>query len=194
MRDDFTQNRSDKLVEYINAFETRLKRQHPRQINAIPFVDSAQFTGCPKGHAGEYATKFANIINNLTNHLDRLRAWDKLISELDNDEKYAVSHEFLNTSGWGRAWPILCDQITLCQRLPASVPSGKPGMANKSLAGGLFRRTSTSTIFNLMALVGVRTDAVGGPPLRLPLLTSENHGISSRFILGITGTVRRAVK
>ncbi len=48
---------------------------------------------------GEFATELANIINDLTNHVDRLRALDKIISELDNDEKFAVSHEFVNTLG-----------------------------------------------------------------------------------------------
>jgi len=48
---------------------------------------------------GEYATELANIIDDLTNHVYRLRGWDEIISELGYDQKIAVSHEFLNTPG-----------------------------------------------------------------------------------------------
>ena len=46
---------------------------------------------------GEYATELASIVNGLTNHMYRLRAWYEIISELVSDDRLAVSHDFLDT-------------------------------------------------------------------------------------------------
>jgi hypothetical protein len=47
----------------------------------------------------EFASELANIINDLTHNVHRLRAWEKTVSQRSNDEKLAATHEFINILG-----------------------------------------------------------------------------------------------
>jgi hypothetical protein len=47
----------------------------------------------------EYARGLANIINELTHHVDRLRAWATVLAPLSNAEKMEAAHEFLDILG-----------------------------------------------------------------------------------------------
>lgn len=47
----------------------------------------------------EFASELANIINDLTHNVHRLRAWGTTLSPLSNAEKFAATHEFINILG-----------------------------------------------------------------------------------------------
>lgn len=47
----------------------------------------------------DYASELANIINDLTHDVHRLRAWARVATELSIEDKLAVSHEFIDTLG-----------------------------------------------------------------------------------------------
>jgi hypothetical protein len=47
----------------------------------------------------DYASELANIINNLTHDVRRLSSWAKVTASLSDNEKLAVSHEFIDTLG-----------------------------------------------------------------------------------------------
>ncbi len=44
----------------------------------------------------EFSTELANTINDLTNHVHRLQAWVTVIEPMNDDEKMAVTHEFID--------------------------------------------------------------------------------------------------
>ena len=128
---------------------------------------------------GEYATELANIIDDLTNHVYRLRGWDEIISELGYDQKIAVSHEFLNTQVPSRlANPLLSSHALPSP--PVIYAVRQTGQGNRRFGWMIFlNRTSTSTILNLMALVGessapsrFKWKQSQTPPSRLHLMTS----------------------
>ncbi len=43
----------------------------------------------------DFANELANSINDLTNYVHRLRAWDKVVAGLSDEEKMSVVHEFI---------------------------------------------------------------------------------------------------
>src|SRR3546814_8911684 len=47
----------------------------------------------------EYARELANIINDLTHHVHRLRAWATVVAPLSDGEKMEAMHEFINILG-----------------------------------------------------------------------------------------------
>ena len=47
----------------------------------------------------DYASELANIINDLTHDVHRLRAWARVTAALSDQEKLAASHEFIDTLG-----------------------------------------------------------------------------------------------
>lgn len=47
----------------------------------------------------EFSSELANIINDLTNNVHRIRAWDRTVSTLSIDEKLAATHEFIDILG-----------------------------------------------------------------------------------------------
>ena len=47
----------------------------------------------------EFARELANIINELTHHVDQLRAWAAVIAPLSNEERMEATHEFIDILG-----------------------------------------------------------------------------------------------
>ena len=47
----------------------------------------------------EYAGELANIINDLTHHVHRLRAWATVVAPLSDEEKMEATHEFIDMLG-----------------------------------------------------------------------------------------------
>ncbi|MBY3258845.1 integrase [Rhizobium laguerreae] len=209
MTDDFTQNLSEKLVSIYQRFRHRLDATAPGG-KWMPYrwwtlPDPLDGIWMPySSMLGEYATELANIINDLTNHVHRLRTWDEIISELDNDDKLAVSHEFLDTLGTvalGQPYAIksrlafasghLCHQANRARQSKAWVddfPEKNLYLNDIQPYGAGWRKFSAFK---------VRVEAIAGSAFKAEsddFRNAYNHGFSSRFLLGITSTVRRTVK
>ncbi|WP_141682888.1 integrase [Agrobacterium tumefaciens] len=209
MTDDFTQNRSDKLVAVYQRFRDTIDATAPGG-KSMPYhwwtlPNPLGGIWMPyRSMLGEYATELANIINDLTNHVNRLRAWEKIISELDNDEKFAVIHEFLNTLGTvalGQPYAIksrfafapghLCHQANQARQSKVWVdefPEQNLYLNDIQPYGAGWRKFS---VFK------VRVEAIGGSAFKAAsddFRNAYNHGFSSQFVLGITSTVRRTVR
>ena len=104
MADQFSRERSEKLVTFYKAYRAALDATPvggkfmqyrwwtlPNPLNAAWMAYSQMLD--------EYATELANIVNDLTNHVHRLRAWDTVLAALDDTDKHEVSHEFIDTLG-----------------------------------------------------------------------------------------------
>jgi hypothetical protein len=104
MTDQFSRARSEKLVTFYEAYRTALDSTPvggefmkyrwwtlPNPLSAVWMAYSQMLD--------EYATELANIINDLTNHVHRLRAWDTVLAGIDDADKHEVSHEFIDTLG-----------------------------------------------------------------------------------------------
>jgi len=209
MTDDFTQKRSEKLVSLYQRFRHALDATAP-DGKSMPYrwwtlPDPLGGIWMPySSMLGEYATELANIINDLTNHVHRLRAWDEVISELDNDDRLAVSHEFLDALGTvalGQPYAIksrfafaaghLCHQANRARESKTWVddfPEKNLYLNDIQPYGAVWKRFSAFK---------VRVEAIAGSAFKAAsddFRNAYNHGFSSRFLLGITSTVRRAVK
>lgn len=104
MTDQFTLNRSAKLVEHYELYRTALDAM-PLEGKFMPyrwwnFPDPMQILFMAYCEMlGEYATELANVVNDLTHHVQRLRAWACVVEELSVNDKLDVSHEFVDTLG-----------------------------------------------------------------------------------------------
>ncbi|KRQ01312.1 hypothetical protein AOQ73_18340 [Bradyrhizobium pachyrhizi] len=104
MPDEFTLQRSKDLIEHYTRFRAELDASkgggrfmpyswwslpRPLPMNWLAYSLMLQ----------EYASELANIINDLTHHVNRLRAWAAVITPLSDDEKFEVTHEFIDMLG-----------------------------------------------------------------------------------------------
>jgi hypothetical protein len=149
----------------------------------------------------EYASELANIINDLTHHVHRLRAWHNVVEKLSDEDKLRSTHEFidmLGTVALGLPYAIksrfavaagqLCHQVNQAKDLDGwkdNFPNGnlylnhiepyckdwgryRPLMlAVEPIAGKSFREASAN------------------------FRHAYNHGFSSHFVIGISGSVER---
>lgn len=96
MTDDFARARSEKLIALYTRYRARLDTTTtggrwmayrwwtlPDRLDAAWMAYSQMLN--------EYASELANIINDLTHHVDRLRAWDEVVATLDDGDKLDVS-------------------------------------------------------------------------------------------------------
>lgn len=104
MPDEYTLKQSAALVDLYTQYRAELDStqiggrwmpyrwwQLPDHLNVRwwPYTEMLQ----------EFASELANIINDLTHNVHRLRSWEKILSTLSVDEKLAVTHEFVNMLG-----------------------------------------------------------------------------------------------
>lgn len=81
MTEDFTQNRSDKLVVVYQRFRDTFDATAPGG-KSMPYhwrtlLNPLGAIWMPyRSMLGEFATELAYIMNDLTNQVERLRAWD----------------------------------------------------------------------------------------------------------------------
>ena len=111
MTDQFSRDRSEKLTAIYETYRAELDGMPvggkfmqyrwwnlPDPLNGTWMIYSLMLD--------DYATELANIINDLTNHVHRLRAWDKVLAGLDETGKHEVSHEFADSEVIARTVPI----------------------------------------------------------------------------------------
>lgn len=152
----------------------------------------------------EYATELANIINNLTHHVHRLRAWARVVNSLQDSEKLLATHEFidiLGTVALGLPYTIksrfafavasICHQANLVKD-PAGWRDEFPDVRALYLndvdpicAGWRGYRA-----FKL------RVEPIAGNAFKdatEDLRNAYAHRFSARFVIGMTGIVSRIV-
>lgn len=101
--DQFTIDRSNKLVALYRDYRTALDDlpvgpmipyrwwQWPEKIGGWWMIYSQMLD--------DYATELANAINDLSNHVPRLRAWASIVQPLVDDDRFEATHEFIDQLG-----------------------------------------------------------------------------------------------
>jgi hypothetical protein len=152
----------------------------------------------------EYASELANIINDLTHDVHRLRAWAYVTAALSNEEKLAASHEFINTLGTvalGRPYVIksrfafaaghVCHQANRTKSLQAwrdEFPSERALYLDDidPICRGWRRFRSFKR----------RVESIAGKAFKeatKDFRNAYNHRFSSRFLIGMSATVTRII-
>lgn len=149
----------------------------------------------------EFAPELANIINDLTHHVHRLRAWATVLAPLSDREKHEVTHEFvdmLGTVALGLPYAIksrftfaaghLCHQANMAKDMAGWVddfPDKNLYLNDIGPFGAGWRR------FRRFKL---RVEPIAGTAFKTKTAdfrNAYNHGFSARFVLGITGMISR---
>ncbi|MDH2329176.1 hypothetical protein QCN27_20210 [Cereibacter sp. SYSU M97828] len=208
MTDQSSRARSEKLVKFYKAYRTALDATPvggefmkyrwwtlPTPLNAAWMVYSQML--------GEYATELANIINDLTNHVHQLRAWDTVLAGLDETDKHEVGHEFIETLG-----TIALGQPYAIKSRFAFAVGHLSHQANQAADGRDWKDEfpSKNLYLNDIEPYGSQWKKYRAFKLKLEPLAGKkfkrasddfrntyNHGFSSRFVVGMTATVKREV-
>lgn len=150
---------------------------------------------------GEYATELANIINDLTNHVHRLRAWDTVMAELDDADKHEVSHEFIDTLATvalGQPYAIksrfafAVGHLSHQANQAADGRDWKDEFPDKNLY--LNDIDSYASQWRKYRAFKLKLEPLAGKKFKQAsddFRNTYNHGFSSRFVLGITAAVKR---
>lgn len=102
--DEFKRKQSERAIQLYTAYRHELDNSEfggrfmpyrwwtlPDPLGGIWFPYSSMLL--------EYASGLANIINDLTQDVHRLRAWARVTAAFSDEEKLAASHEFIDTLG-----------------------------------------------------------------------------------------------
>lgn len=152
---------------------------------------------------GEFSTELANTINDLTNHVQRLQAWATVIEPMDDNEKMAVTHEFIDVlatnavnlpyvikSRFAFATAHLCHQANMTRDF-ASWQDDLPLDVEIDLnTSGIYGR-GWGKKYNRVKLA---VEAIGGQAFKDAtgdFRNAYNHRFSPRFVFGVTGMVTR---
>ena len=208
MADQFSRDRSAKLVTFYEAYRTVLDATPvggnfmsyrwwtlPNQLNATWMAYSQMLD--------EYATELANIINDLTNHVHRLRAWDAVLAELNDADKHELSHEFIDTLGTvalGQPYAIksrfafavghLCHQANQA----ADGRDWKDEFPDNNLY--LNDIEPFASQWKKYRAFKLKLEPLAGKKFKQAsddFRNAYNHGFSSRFVVGMTATIKREV-
>lgn len=149
----------------------------------------------------DYATELANIVNDLTHNVHRMRAWARITAGLDAEGKHEASHEFidmLGTVAMGQPYAIKSRFAVAAGHLCHQANQAADGVAWKD-------DFPTKNLY----LNDIEPFCAGWKRYRPFMLKLEpiaggrfkeasddfrncyNHGFSSRFLIGMTGAVER---
>jgi hypothetical protein len=162
MTDQFSRDRSERLVRFYEVYRSALDATPvggefmPYRWWTLPSPPNPAGTAYSQ-MLGEYETELANIINDLTNHVHRLRAWDTVLAGFDDTHKQEVRHEFIDTLG-----TVVLGQPYAIKSQFAFRSDIYPIRQTKPQTGGIGRtsfqtRTSTSTTSSPMRRSGKGT-------------------------------------
>lgn len=206
MTDQFSRARSEKLVTFYEAYRTALDATPvggdfmkyrwwtlPNPLSAVWMAYSQMLD--------EYATELANIINDLTNHVHRLRAWDTVLAGINDADKHEVSHEFIDTLG-----TVALGQPYAIKSRFAFAVGHLSHQANQAADGRDWRDEfpDKNLYLNDIEPYASQWKKYRAFKLKLEPLAGKNfkqasddfrntynHGFSSRFVVGMTATVKR---
>ena len=208
MSDKFARERSEKLIAFYKFFRDALDhtpvdgefmKYHwwtlPDPLNAQWMAYSQML--------GEYATELANIINALTSHVHKLRAWNTVLAELEDADKYEVCYEFidtLGTVGLGLPYAIKSRFTFAVGHLSHQANQATDGrnwkdeFPDKNLyLNDIEPYASQWRKFRAFKL---KLEPLAGSNFKQAsddFRNTYNHGFSSRLVVGMTATVKREV-
>lgn len=167
----------------------------PEQLSAV-WMAYAQMLA-------EFSSELANTLNDLTNHVQRLQAWAIVIEPMDDDQKMAATHEFIDVlatnavnlpyaikSRFAFAAAHLCHQANMTRDY-ASWQDDLPLDVEIDLnTSGIYGRgwgKPYNRFKRAVEAIGARAyrDATGD------FRNAYNHRFSPRFVVGMTGMVSR---
>lgn len=208
MTDQFSRDRSEKLVKFYEAYRTLLDATTvdgrfieyrwwtlPNPLNAAWMAYSHMLN--------EYATELANIINDLTNHVHRLRAWDSVLAGLNDTDKHEVSHEFIDTLGTvalGQPYAIksrfafAVGHLSHQANQAADGRDWKDEFPDKNLY--LNDIEPYASQWKKYRQFKLKLERLAGKKFKQAsddFRNTYNHGFSSRFVVGMTAMVKREV-
>jgi hypothetical protein len=208
MTDKFSQDRSEKLIKFYEAyraaydaalFDGKLMRFDWWELPNP--IDGTWMAYCQM--LGDYATELANIINELTNNVHRLRAWDFVLAGLDDADKYEISYEFitlLGTVALGQPYAIRSRFVFAVGHLSHQANKAKErhdwkdDFPEKNLYLDDIERYA-SKWGNYPAFKS-NLERVGGYEFKQAsddFRNTYNHEFPSRLVLGVTKIVKRDV-
>ena len=208
MSDHFSFARSQKLVKFYAAYRAALDASQvggefmPYRWWKLPSSLSAAWMAYSQ-MLQEYATELANIINDLTNHIHRLRAWDSVLGNLSDEDKHDSSHEFIDTLGTvalGQPYAIKSRFAVAVGHLShqanraADGPDWKDDFPDKNLY--LNDIEPYASQWKKYRAFKLKLEPLAGKKFKKAsddFRNRYNHGFSSRFVVGITATVTREV-
>jgi len=151
-----------------------------------------------------YASELANIINDLTHDVQRLRAWARVITTLTDEEKLTVSHEFTDTLGTvalGRPYAIksrfafaaghLCHQANMAKDM-----AGWRDEFPNERALYLNDIESSCTNWRKYRAFKRRVEPIAGAAFKdatKDYRNAYNHRFSARFLVGMSAMATRIV-
>ena len=156
-------------------------------------------------HAGRLSSELANIINDLTHDVQRLRAWARVTASLTDEEKLAASHEFIDTLGTvalGRPYAIksrfafaaghLCHQANMAKEWRiGAMSSPMSGCSISTISSQLCTSWRKYRAFKR------RVEPIAGTALKdatEDFRNAYNHRFSARFLIGMSAMVTRIVR
>lgn len=150
----------------------------------------------------EYAGELANIINDLTHHVHRLRAWAAVVAPISDEQKLEATHEFIDVLGtvalglpyaiksrFAYAAAHLCHQANRTKDLNGwkdEFPDKRALYLNdiEPMCAGWKRFRAFKRKVEPIAGSAYKD---GSADFR----NAYNHRFSARFVLGMTSTVSR---
>lgn len=149
----------------------------------------------------EYASELANIINDLTHHVHRLRAWATVTAPLSDDEKLEVTHEFIDMLG-----TVALGQPYAIKSRFAFAAGHLSHQANQAKSPATWKDDFPEKNLYLNDIepyckgwkkyrrFKLRVEPIAGSAFNQEsdnFRHNYNHGFSSRFVIGLTGTISR---
>ncbi|URW75917.1 hypothetical protein M9980_01415 [Sphingomonas donggukensis] len=209
MTDEFSLARSEKLTALYTRYRETLDsiavggRWMPYRWWTLPDRLNAEWMAYSQ-MLGEYASELANIINDLTHHVHRLRAWDQIVATLDDNDKHEASHEFIEMLG-----TVAMGQPYAIKSRFAFAAGHLSHQANQAIDGSGWNDDFPS--FNLYLndiepycsqwkryrAFKLKVEPIAGKKFKRAsddFRNAYNHGFSSRFLVGMTGVVKRIAK
>lgn len=151
---------------------------------------------------GDYARELANIINALTAYVQRLSAWADVMDPLDDDEKFELTHEFidiLGTVALGLPYAIKSRFAVAAGELchQANMAKQGPGRPDDFPAKNLYLNDIEPYCrgWRRYRAFKLKVERIAGSAFKDgtdDFRNSYNHGFSARFVFGITQSVRRS--
>lgn len=209
MIDQFARDRSAKFIALYERYRAALDAL-PLEGRFMPyrwwtFSDSLHVTFLAYSQMlGEYATELANIINDLTHNVQRLRAWASVVEGLSDEGKLEASHEFIDMLGT----VALGQPYAIKSRFTFAV-GHLSHQANQvgDVKGWTDHFPDKNLYLNDIEPFGAPWKKYRAFKLKLEPLAGTafkeatddfrnvyNHGYSSRFLIGMTATVTRQVR
>lgn len=209
MIDEIGRHRSKKLVSFYQAYRTTLDATPvsgcfmPYRWWKLPNPLDATWLAYSE-MLGEYATELANIINDLTMNVHRLRAWGNVLDGLTVEDKHQANHEFINTLG-----TVALGQPYAIKSRFAFAVGHLSLQANRAKDGAAWRDEFPDTNLYLndiepyaskwkkYRVFKLKLEPLAGKRFKKSsndFRNTYNHGFSSRFVIGMTSTVTRQVR